>query len=86
MKRRGGDSLKWRKEENRGRKKGGQKRRRKGGGGRRRKNEKERWIQRLKKGGHTYRVEIGAVHVGRSCPCVPVLPTNTVLVGSTLHT
>ena len=26
-------------------------------------------IQRLKKGGHTYRVEIGAVRVGRSYPC-----------------
>ena len=26
-------------------------------------------IQRLKKGGHTYRVEIGAARVGRSCPC-----------------
>ena len=27
-------------------------------------------MQRLKKGeGHTYRVEIGAARVGRSCPC-----------------
>ena len=52
----------------------------------RKEKEKERRIQRLKKGGHTYRLEIGAVHVGRSSPCVPVLPTKTVLVGSTLHT